>query len=55
MNEDAITFIRVLVILVSIGLWAFILKGMACEGRSVSFEDYRYGITTGCMVKHKEA
>lgn len=51
MNKDLI-IISMLCILLAIG--AVLWDEESCDQRSVSFSDNKYGIFSGCMVKHND-
>lgn len=41
------------IIIVCLIYAAIHLDSVSCTQKAVSFEDYQYGVFSGCMVKHK--
>ncbi len=52
MNEEVKILLAILILIGLMWVGVYFIKQEACNQRTVSFEDHRYGLFQGCMVKH---
>ena len=54
MEEENVFLLLSVALIVGVFVAVHFASSESCSQRSISFKDHKYGVFSGCMVKHKE-